>query len=121
MNMLAAAALLVSLSVLPTPALAQTDTRAQLRLTVVDQTNKPLPNVTVTVFTMYGERIVTTDAKGVVTVSDLPAVSTQWWANTPGYVSHADAARLKPGKNAQTLTLHTAKPVSGREGSESGS
>ena len=108
MNMIAAAALLASLSVLPTPALAQNEGRAQLQLTVVNETNTPLPNVTVTVFTIYGERIVTTDEKGVVALADLPAASTEWWARSKN-LSNADAARLKPGQNNETLTLHPAK------------
>jgi hypothetical protein len=107
-KMIAAAALLALVSVFQTPALAQNDDRAQLRLTVVDGTNAPLPNVSVTVFTMYGPRTVNTDAKGVVVLTDLPAAMTQWWARTP-VLANADAARLKPGENKQTLTLHTAK------------
>ena len=108
MKMIAAAAILASFSVLQTPALAQNDGRAQLRLTIVDETNVPLPNATVTVFTMYGPRTVNADAKGVVVLADLPAAMTQWWARTRG-LSNADATRLKPGDNTQTLTLHTAK------------
>lgn len=112
MNMIAAAALLASLSVLQAPALAQGDARAQLRLTVVDETNAALKNTSVTVFTMYGPRTVSTDEKGVVVLAGLPAAMTQWWVRTPGHVSSADAARLKPGQNTQTVTLHTAKPLS---------
>ena len=120
MNMIAAAAVLASLSVLPTPALAQNDGHAQLRLTVVNETNKPLPNVTVTVFTIQGERIVTTDEKGVAVLADLPVASTEWWARSEN-LSNADAARLKPGKNSQTLTLHSDRPLAGKDSSESGS
>ncbi len=116
MKMLAAAALLTSLSVLQTPVLAQNEDRAQLRLTVVDEANAPLPNAIVTVFTMHGPRTVNTDEKGIVVVNDLPAAMTQWWARTPG-LSNAEAARLQPGENKQTMTLHTAE--TGR--SESGS
>ena len=120
MNKIAAAALLASLAVLQTPAFAQADGRAQLRLTVVDETNAPLPNAIVTVFTMHGPRTVNTDEKGVVVVADLPAAMTQWWARTPG-LSNAEATRLKPGENTQTVTLHTVKPVTEAERSESGS
>jgi hypothetical protein len=116
MNMIAAAALLASLSVLQTPALAQNDGRAQLRLTVVDETNAPVPNAIVTVFTMYGPRTVNADAKGVVVIADLPAETTEWWARTQG-LSNAEATGLKPGDNKETVTLHTAKT----ERSESGS
>lgn len=115
MKMLAAAVLLASLPLLQTPALAQLDERAQLRLTVVDETNAPLPNAIVTVFTIHGARTVNTDEKGVVVLADLPAEMTQWWARTAG-LSNAEAARLKPGQNKETVTLHTE---TGR--SESGS
>ena len=111
MNVIAAAVLLTSLAALQTPALAQHDGRAQLQLTVVDQTNAPLPNAAVTVYTMYGPRTVNTDEKGVVVLADLPSAMTQWWAQVPGHVSSADATRLKPGLNKQTVTVHTAKPT----------
>ena len=117
--MIAAAALLASLSVLQTPVLAQNDGRAQLRLTVVDEANAPLPNAIVTVFTMHGPRTVNTDEKGVVVLADLPAAMTQWWARTAG-LSNAEATRLTPGENKQTLTLH-ATPLTESERSESGS
>jgi len=109
MKMLAAAALLTSLAVLQTPALAQSDSRAQLRLTIVDDTNTPLPNAMVTLFTMYGPRTVTTDEKGVAVFAGLPAATTEWWARTPGHVSSTEATRLKPGVNKQVVTLPTAK------------
>ena len=121
MKMIAAAVLLASLSVLQTPALAEDEGRAQLRLTVVDETNAPLPNAIVTVFTMYGPRTVHTDQKGVVVFADLPAAITQWWARTPGHLSSAEATRLKPGENTQAVTLHTAKSITETGRSESGS
>ena len=111
MKTIAAAALLASLSVLQVPALAQTEGRAQLRLTIVDETNAPLPNAIVTLFTMYGPRTVNTDAKGVVVFADLPAATTQWWVRTPGHRSSAEAARLKPGENKQVVTLHSANSL----------
>jgi hypothetical protein len=120
MKMIAAAALLASLSVLQTPALAQNDGRAQLRLTIVDETNDPLPNAIVTVFTVYGPRTANTDEKGVVVFADLPAEMTQWWARTPGF-SNAEVTRLKPGKNKHAVTLHTAKSLTETGRSESGS
>ena len=120
MKMIAAAALLASLSVIQTPALAQNDARAQLQLTVVDEANVRLPNAIVTVFTMYGPRTVNTDEQGVVVLADLPAAMTQWWARTPGHLSSAEATRLKPGENKQVVTLRTAKRLTdGR--SDSGS
>ena len=114
MNMIAAAALLASISVLQTPALAQNDGRAQLRLTIVDETNAPVPNATVTVFTMYGPRTVNADEKGVVVFANLPAeVTTQWWVRMAGNPSSAEATRLKAGENKQTVTLHAPKTDSG--------
>ena len=121
MKMIAAAALLVSLAVLQTPALAQNEGRAQLRLTIVDETNAPLPNATVTLFTMYGPRTVNADNKGVVVFADLPAATTQWWVRTPGHLSHADATRLKPGENKQAVTLRTTKSLTETARTESGS
>jgi hypothetical protein len=107
MNMIAAAALLVSISVFQAPALAQNEGRAQLQLTVVDETNAPVPNATVTVFTMHGPRTANTDAKGVVVFADLPtAVQTQWSARM-GSLSNAEAMKLTSGENKQTLRLHT--------------
>jgi hypothetical protein len=105
--MIAAAVLLASLSAFQTPALAQNDQRAQLRLTVVDETNSPVPNAIVTIYTIYGPRTVSADAKGVVVIADLPAELTQVWART-GNLSAAEAAKLKAGANTQTLTLHSA-------------
>jgi hypothetical protein len=121
MKMIAAVALLTLLSVLQTPALAQNDGRAQLRLTIVDETNAPLPNASVTVFTMYGPRTVNTNDKGVVVLADLPAATTQWWARTPGHLSSAAATRLKPGENKHVVTLHAAKSLSDTGPAESGS
>ena len=109
MKMIVAAAILASLSVLQTPALAQNEGRAQLRLTIVDETNAPLPNSAVTVYTMYGPRTGNTNEKGVVVFADLPAATTQWWARTPGHLSSAEATRLKPGENKHAVTLRTAK------------
>jgi hypothetical protein len=110
-NVIAAAALLVSLSVLQTPALAENQGRARLHLNVVDGANAPLPNATVTVYTMHGPRVATTDQTGVVVFADVPAEMTQWWAQMPGHLSSADATRLKPGKNTQTVTLQMATPA----------
>lgn len=106
MNMIAAA-LLASLSLLQTPAFAQSGAHARLQLRIVDATNAPVPNAIVTVFTMYGPRTVHADEKGVVVVADLPAELTQVWARTPG-LSGAEATKLTPGENKQTLTLRVA-------------
>ena len=104
-NMIAAAVVLASLFASQTPALAQNAQRAELRLTVVDETNSPVPNAIVTVYTIYGHRHVTADAKGAVVIADLPAELTQVWART-GYLSAAEATKLKTGANTQTLMLH---------------
>jgi hypothetical protein len=117
MKMIAAAALVASFSVLQTSALAQNEGRAQLRLTVVDETNAPVPNATVTVYTMYGPRTVNTNEKGVVVVADLPLATTQWWVRTPGHRASAEAMRLKPGENKQSVTLHSAKSLTEQSGS----
>ena len=121
MKMIAAAALLTSLSMLQTPAFAQNEGRAQLRLTIVDETNAPLPHAIVTVFTMYGPRTVNADEKGVVVIADLPAAMTQWWVRTPGHLSGAEATRLKPGENKHAVTLHSAKSLTETGHTESGS
>jgi hypothetical protein len=122
-NMIAAAALLALVSAFQTPAFAQSDERAQLRLVVVDEANAPLPNATVTVFTLDGNlgRTVTTDEYGVVVVADLPVGLTQVWARTPGHRASAEATRLKAGENKQTVTLATARPLAETESSASGS
>ncbi len=115
MNKIAAAVALASLTALQIPALAEQDGRAQLRLTIVDEANTPVANATVTVFTMHGPRTVNADQAGVVVVADLPAELTQVWGRTPGQLEGTDAAKLHPGDNKQTLTLHPARS------SESGS
>ena len=112
-KLIVAAALLASVSVLQVPALAQNEGRAELRLTIVDETNAPLQNAIVTVYTIQGPRDLNTDEKGVVVVADLPAEMTQWFAQTPGHVSSADATKLKPGENKQTVTLRSEKSESG--------
>lgn len=120
MRIIAAAALLASLSVLQTPARAYDEARAQLQLTIVDETNAPVPHAIVTVFTIYGPRTVNADDKGVVVVADLPtATTTQWWVRMPGHRSTAEATRLTPGENRRAVTLLTAKTETG--GPESGS
>ena len=109
---LTAAALLTSLSLLQAPALAQTvATQAELRLTIVDEANAPVPNAVVTIFTMHGPRTVNADEKGVVVVAHLPAELTQVWARTSGDLSSAEASKLKPGRNKRTLTLHPPTPA----------
>ena len=109
-NLIAAAVFLTSLSAFQTAALAQNNQRAELRLTVVDETNSPVPNALVTVYTIHGPRTVNADAKGAAVIADLPADVTQVWART-GSLSAAEATKLKAGENTQTLTLHSAKSL----------
>ncbi len=108
-NMIAAAVLLASLAAFQAPVLAENNQRAQLRLTIVDETHAPVPNALVTVYTIRGPRTVRADEKGAVVIADLPAELTQVWARTPGNLSGAEATRLKAGTNNQTLTLHTVR------------
>jgi hypothetical protein len=115
MNMIAAAVALTSFFTLQAPALAEHDSRAQLRLTIVDEANVPVPNAVVTVFTMYGPRTINADRTGVVVVADLPAETTQVWARTPGRLEGAEATKLTPGENKYTLTLHPARPHTATE------
>jgi hypothetical protein len=105
--MIAAAVLLASLAAFQTPALADDNQRAELRLTIVDEANSPVPNATVTVYTIHGPRTLNADEKGAVVIAGLPAELTQVWARTPGTLSGAEAATLKAGVNRQTVTLHT--------------
>ena len=105
MNMIAVA-LLASLAAFQTPALAQNDRRAQLRLTVIDETGSAVPNAIVTIYTIYGPRTVNADAKGAVVIAELPADRTQVWARTPGKLSGAESTKLTAGTNTQTLTVH---------------
>ena len=107
---LIAAALLASVSLLQTPALAQSDAPARLQLTIVDATNAAVPNAIVTVFTIHGPRTVNADEKGIAVVADLPAEMTQVWARTPG-LSSAEVTKLKSGENKQTLTLRSVGPT----------
>ena len=114
-NLIAAAVLLAPLAAFQTPALADDNPRAELRLTIVDEANSPVANATVTVYTIHGPRTANADEKGTVVIAGLPAELTQVWARTPGNLSGAEAATLKAGVNRQTLTLHTLRS------SESGS
>ena len=112
-NNVIAAVVLTTLSLLPASALAQqVAVQAELRLTVVNESLAPVPNAVVTVFTIHGPRTVKADEKGVVVIENLPAELTQVWARTPE-LSNAEAAKLKPGQNKETLTLHAGAVESG--------
>ncbi len=113
-----AALLLFSISLLPMPASAQADSRAQLRLVIMDETSAPLPHAAVTIFTLDGNlgRDVTANEQGVVTVPDLPVGLTQVYARTPGHKASAEATRLKAGDNARTVTLESQRVDSSSAG-----
>jgi len=113
-NMIAAAVLLASIAAFQTPVLAENQ-RAELRLTVLDETNAPVPNALVTVYTIHGPRTVNADEKGSVVIADLPAELTQVWARTSRNLSGAEATKLTASTNKRTLTLHAVST------SESGS
>lgn len=115
--MIAAAVLLTLLAASQTPVLAQNDQRAQLRLTIVDEANSPVPNAIVTIYTIYGPRTVNADEKGAVVIAGLPAELTQVWARTSRNLSTVEVTRLKAGTNTQTLTLHVTEAVSSDSGS----
>ncbi len=102
-----AALMLVAASLFQTPVLAKADTRARLRLVVVDQNQAVVRNATVTVFTLDGNLGVTAtaDEKGVVVFADLPAGIAQIYARTPGRAPFIEKATLRRGENAQTATL----------------
>ena len=113
-NMIAAVVLLASFAAFQTSALAENNQRAELRLTVFDEANAPVPNATVTVYTIHGPRTVKADEKGAVVIAGLPAELTQVWARTSGNLSGAEAGKLKAGVNTQTVKVHTmTSPESG--------
>ena len=111
-NKIAAAVLLASLAAFQTSVLAQNRQRAELQLTIVDETHSPVPNAIVTIYTIHGPRTVNADAKGAAVIADLPAELTQVWARTSLNLSGAEATQLKAGVNKQTLTVHTVRPGS---------
>jgi hypothetical protein len=102
-----AALLLTTASVLQIPASAQADTRAQLRLLVVDQTNAALPGATVTIFTLDGNPgvTVTADKKGVAVFPALATGLAEIVAKSPGLAPYIEKTTLQSGVNTQTVTL----------------
>lgn len=102
-----AALLMLTASLFQTPALAKADSRAQLRLVVVDQNHAVLPNATVTVFTLDGNLGVTAtaDEKGVVVFPDLPEGMAQLYVRTAGHTPFIEKTTLRRGQNAQKATL----------------
>lgn len=104
----AAAILLVLLQL--TTASAQVHTPATLRLVVVDETDARLPHATVTIYTPDGPRGIraTADELGVVWVPDLAPGQAQIVASAPGFAPALEAATLRRGYNAESVTLQLA-------------
>lgn len=99
--------MLAAASVLQMPARAETPSRAQLRLAVVDETRTALPGATVTIFTLDGNpgTTVIADSKGIAVFPDLPVGLAEIYARSAGHAPYIEAARLRSGENAQTATL----------------
>jgi hypothetical protein len=106
-----AALFVLTASLIQAPAHAEADTRAHLRLLVVDQANAALPAATVTLFTMDGNPGVTAtaDEYGVAVFPDLPVGVAQIYARLTGYGPYIEGTTLRGGSNAQTVTLHSRK------------
>ena len=103
-----AALLFVVASVLQVPASARPSASSQLHLLVLDQTSVPVPNTTVTVYTLDGNPGVTakTDAAGKVVFPKLGSGMAQVVARASGYESYIAKTTLETGQNAQTVKLH---------------
>lgn len=110
-----AALLILTASVLQLPALAHGgDTRARLRLFVVDETSSALPAATVTIYTLDGNPgiTVTADENGVAVFRSLPAGKAQLHARLPGFTPYIEVTSLQGGQNAQTVTLSSRTATS---------
>jgi len=103
-----AALLFVAASAQQVPASAHANTSCQLQLLVVDQANVPVPNATVTVYTLDGNPGVTAkaDANGKVVFPKLGSGMAQVVARASGYESYIAKTTLETGQNAQTVKLH---------------
>jgi hypothetical protein len=102
-----AAVLVLTGLALQVPASAESEPRADLRLTVVDAANAALPAAMVTIYTTDGRPGIdlTADAKGVVALPSLPVGFVQIYARYPGHTAYAEAATLTDGPNVLTVTL----------------
>jgi hypothetical protein len=109
-NTALAALVIATAALLPGSAFAQADSRAQLELRVVDQTNAAVPAATVTIYTLDGKpgQTVKTNEKGVAVFSALPAGMAQIRAEYPGFTPYTQKAALRSGGNAQTVRLTLA-------------
>ena len=103
-----AALLFLVASVLQVPASARPSASSQLYLLVVDQASAPLPNTTVTVYTLDGNPGVTakTDAAGKVVFPKLGSGMAQVVARAAGFVPHIEKTTLETGDNVQTVKLY---------------
>jgi hypothetical protein len=101
--------LLTAASLFSTPALAENEGRARLRLVVVDQHNAALPNAAVTIFTLDGNlgTTVTADDKGVAVFPNLPVGMAEIYARAEGHAPFIEKTTLKAGENDQKARLHS--------------
>ena len=91
------------------PAFAEGESRASLRLVVVDQTNAVVPSATVTIYTLDGNPgiTVTADDKGVAVFPSLPTGMAQIHARRQGLKPYIEKTTLHGGENAETVTLYS--------------
>jgi hypothetical protein len=83
--------------------------QAQLRFVIVDQTGAGVPNATIIVTPATGQPVtVTSDERGLVTVSNLVVGVVSIHAEFPGFEPHESTLTLRRGANNQTITLTIA-------------
>ena len=101
--------MLLTATLVQVPAFADAETRARLRLVVVDQTNRAVPSATVTIYTLDGTPgfTVTADEKGVAVFPSLPTGMAQIHARHQGLKPYIEKTTLQGGENAQTVTLYS--------------
>jgi hypothetical protein len=106
-NTALAALLVFTASIVNVPMSAQAETRAQLRLLVVDQANVPLPGAAVTVYTLDGNPGVTVvaDAKGVARFAGLGGDLVQIVAKADGFEAYIDKTTLQGQPKMLTVRL----------------
>lgn len=115
-----AALLVLTVAVLQVPAFAESEPKAHLRLTVVDETQTPVPAAKVTVYTTDGRPGIdlTADQKGEITLGGLPTGFAQIYARDAHRGSYAEAHTLTRGRNVLTVALHPRTQPSDTRGSE---
>ena len=107
---------LIAASLVHVPLSARSEVRegsnsgAQLRLRIVDQSRAVLPLARVTIYTLDGNPAitVTADEKGMATFPKLPSGLAEVQATFPGFSPYIEGIRLRPGKNSATATLQLA-------------